>query len=119
MSSVNTNTLNDILRSTISCSSNVELQTRLYKMIDYAIGRHDWYENQRNRFATIALTTLGFAAAFLVGVNDSAKFALSFRICGTVFSFSVIATAVWVLSLYLGVSEKNHPYRKLGSGLID
>jgi hypothetical protein len=82
-------------------------------MIDYAIGRHDWYENQRNRFATIALTTIGFAAAFEVGLSDPTKFALAFRIAGTLFVISIAFTALCVLWQYLEVSEKSHPYRKL------
>lgn len=41
------------------------VQQKVYKAIDYAIKRHDWYENQRNRIFNLILWTIGFSLTFV------------------------------------------------------
>ena len=50
------------------------VQERLYRMIDYAIGRFDWYENQRHKFlgmALIAIPILAGQASFSLNLFSS------------------------------------------------
>src|SRR4051812_13499984 len=58
---------------------------RLYRMIDYAIKRQDWYEDQRNKALALAVTLLGLSS-FLIGglLNSEAKTMYGFRVFGSV-----------------------------------
>ncbi len=104
---------NQILEQNVSLKDDDEIRDKLHQMIEYAIDRHDWYENQRNRFATVALTMLGFAGALMIGMGDPAKYNLTFRVFGTAFVVSIVVTSLVVLREYMKVSEASHPYRKL------
>lgn len=94
--------------------SQEKLQDRLYRMIDYAIARYDWYDEQRYRFLRIGLGITAAASALaslLVNISGSVDttplyfFALSV--------FFLLATGVLLIIFYNRGVSKDHPYRKI------
>jgi len=47
------------------------LRDRLYRMIEYAAGRHDWYDDQRHRFLQIGLALMASSCERLAGATCS------------------------------------------------
>lgn len=87
-------------------------QDRLYRMVDYAVGRHDWYEEQRGKLFQAALGMISFIAAAIAittSFNDHSRvFVVTFYL-GLI---SLGYAACRIIFLYTKVSEKNHPYRR-------
>jgi hypothetical protein len=51
-----------------------DVPDRLYRMIDYAIKRQDWYEDQRNKTLSLAIGLLGLSSFLVAGLlNPDAK----------------------------------------------
>lgn len=88
-----------------------DLQDRVYRMIEYAVGRHDWYEDQRGKLFQAALGMLSFIAAAAAIVNSlgGSKYFVFFLCIGLII---LGITACRLIIMYTQVSEKNHPYRK-------
>ncbi len=89
------------------------VQERLNRMIDYAIGRFDWYENERHKFLGIALIALPILAA-------QARFSLDLpsphplsSVFGVLSSLVGFGSALAMMHIYVSASEAPHPYRKL------
>ena len=107
--------LSEIAKEEFLPCESVSLRGRLQNMIQYAVGRHDWYEDQRGKLFQASLAMLSFiaaAAAFIStigssGENDLPKilFYSGFLILGY--------ASCRIIYLYTEVSEKNHPYRKV------
>ncbi|BCM21160.1 hypothetical protein [Mesorhizobium sp. J8] len=87
------------------------VQDRVYRMIEYAVGRHDWYEDQRGKLFQAALGMLSFIAAAAAIVNSvgGSKYFVFFLGMGLII---LGITACRLIMMYTEVSEKNHPYRK-------
>ncbi|ESY22419.1 MULTISPECIES: hypothetical protein [unclassified Mesorhizobium] len=90
---------------------NGDLQDRAYRMIEYAVGRHDWYEDQRGKLFQAALGMLSFIAAAAAIVNSvgGSRYFVFFLGLGLVV---LGITACRLIVMYTHVSEKNHPHRK-------
>lgn len=91
------------------------LSDRLYKMIQYAIGRHDWYEKQKQQVLTISLafmTVSGILATLLVRLNKylpSENSKIVFWLgCVLLFLTGFIVVVVYIKNI-----ERDHPYRKV------
>ena len=90
------------------------VQDRLYRMIDYAIGRHDWYEEQRTRFLQIGLAVTAASAALatlLVRLSGGISW-LPLLVLG-LSVFSLLLTGVVLIYLYNSGIGQSHPYRKI------
>lgn len=92
------------------------LRERLYHMIDYAIRRYDWYEDQRHRLLQIGLALLAASSALLI---PSLKFVFgepTHVATGILLTLVVIVafiTAITTIFQYkLGLAG-NYPYRKV------
>lgn len=74
------------------------LSDRLGKMIDYAIKRHDWYDEQRNKALSLGLALLGLSS-FLVGglLGQSVEHLAYFRAFAALTLISIVITAVWII----------------------
>lgn len=94
------------------------LNARLYKMIEYGIGRVDWYEEQRNKvlnvgFAFFALATgilafLGAAFNFVPNQFPAISFALS--ICSAI---TLIFTGLSILYEYVSLISADPAHRTI------
>jgi len=89
-----------------------ELSDRLKDMIMYAIGRHDWYDEQRLRFLTVGLALLAaFAALATVLTSLSDNLLILTSVIGWVGILCGFATGIALLYLYNSGVERDHPYR--------
>lgn|GEM_PF-4311030 len=93
------------------------IQERLYKMIDYAKGRYDWYEEQREKRVTMALGMIalsGVAMTVIIGATKpggiDAK-STAFLASGAVL-LTVFLTAFSVFLTYLRGQNLNYTHRK-------
>jgi len=90
------------------------IQDRLYKMIDYAVKRFDWYEEQRFKFLQIALAMITVTAGlsgFLANVRTSmtkTALVISFVAIGV-----LLITGIKLLFLYNALRGITYPYRKI------
>jgi hypothetical protein len=98
----------------LSDSQRKDVSDRLAKMIDYAIKRQDWYEDQRNRALSLGVALLGLAS-FLVGglLNVQAGSMCYFRVFGCLTLLSIVATAGAIILEYgIGATE-SYTHRSL------
>ena len=91
-----------------------EISERLYRMILYAIGRHDWYEDRLHRLLNIGVAFIaGFVAlATFVSVVGSNMTLLS-RIFSWVATFGVLVTGMSMVCYFNSRIARDHPYRKI------
>lgn len=105
----------NILRETLEKNRKVdkeEIQKRLEAMINYGIGRVDYYENYRTTFQTIAMGLIGGAfaiAALLVGSNANYGLWVSCFILGS--ALILLVGGIWTLWSYLLESAPDYAYR--------
>lgn len=112
--------MNDIIEDNSDDRDNTDkeknIQDRLYKMIDYAIKRHDWYEDQKQKLLQIAVALLSVFAA-LSGIV--AKLAYDQSIVGVtfwlicLFLLSGILSGLFIVYKYNSTISLDHPYRKV------
>jgi hypothetical protein len=88
------------------------LKDKLFRAIDYAIRRHDWYEDQRSK---VLQATLAIASAFLAIAGFSVRLNSNISGPGTVIAVGMAITALLGLlrNILLFRSELNQdrPYR--------
>lgn len=100
-----------------SLTGDINLQDRLYKMIEYSIKRQDWYEDQKQRILQIGLGIFGASAAGIVAliikISDNNKFSLIFEVFLWLFVLSLFLTAILIIWYYNSKIEIEHPYRKV------
>lgn len=90
------------------------LQDRLYRLIDYAIHRYDWYDELCHRFLNIgiglATATAGVAAVLV-------QFAIPASLLAIIFLWSSLAslffTGLALIWIYNRGLARNYPYRKI------
>src|SRR5262245_41891677 len=87
---------------------------RLYRMIDYAIKRHDWYEDQRNKTLTLALGLLGLSSFLVAGLlSASVNEMLWFRGFASFTLVSVVVTALLIIHKYAVGAQQKYTHRSL------
>ncbi len=94
--------------------SEEELQDRLYRMIEYAIDRHDWYDKQRYRFLRIGLGVTAVASALaslLASLSGSVDAIPLFAFALSV--FVLLGTGITLVVTYNRGVSKDHPYREI------
>ncbi len=91
-----------------------KLSDRLYKMIEYSIGRHDWYDEQRNKLLQLGIAILGAAAVIsAVVLSLGEKFSLFSGILLWLFVLGLFSTGLLLIINYSSTIGQNHPYREL------
>ena len=89
-----------------------ELSSRLKEMILYAVGRHDWYDEQRLRFLTVGLALLAaFAALATILTSLSDNLLVLTSVLGGVGILCGFFTGIALLYLYNSGIGRKHPYR--------
>lgn len=93
-----------------------QVLARLEKMIDYAIKRQDWYEDQRNKALSLGVTLLGLAS-FLVGglLSQSVENMPYFRAFAAITLLAIVGTAAWIILQYVVGADENYTHRGLAS----
>ena len=89
------------------------LRERLSSMIEYAIGRHDWYDEQRNRFLQIGLALMAAMAAVAAVFSQTATSIGLTAVLFWLFLSVGFLTGVVLLVVYNQSVAKDHPYRKI------
>lgn len=87
---------------------------RLYRMIDYAIKRQDWYEDQRNKIVSVAIGLLGLSS-FLVGglLSPHVTEMYFFRIFGGLTVLSIVTSSFLVIAEYAAGANEKYTHRRL------
>lgn len=89
-------------------------QERLYELIKYAVGRVDWYEDQRSKFLTIGLSMLAATGVyFSIYVRFQEAFSGSNKYIFMISVFTLLATAVLLISTYNENTAPEYTHRKL------
>lgn len=95
-------------------SEKLKLSDRLYRMIEYSIGRHDWYDEQRNKLLQLGIAILGAAAVISTAVlSFGEKLSLFSEILLGLFVLGLFATGLLLIINYSSTIGQNHPYREL------
>jgi hypothetical protein len=91
-----------------------KISERLYRMILYTIGRHDWYEDRLHRLLNIgvALIAAFVALATLISAISSYITLLSL-IFGWLATASVLLTGIGMIYYFNSQIARDHPYRKI------
>jgi hypothetical protein len=88
------------------------LKDRLARMIEYAISRVDYHENQRTTYQTIALAIIAFAAGLVaVLANQFEKIPWFVLLSFFISLGSLIAGGLRILYKYFRETSPNYPYR--------
>jgi hypothetical protein len=91
-----------------------DFREKLSHAIDYAIGRHDWYEDQRSRMFQTILAVLTFTlAAAGVSLKESTSTWVSYSAIGF-FIISIIALVRGAF-LYNKELDADRPYRRISN----
>jgi hypothetical protein len=87
---------------------------RLGKMIEYAIKRQDWYEDQRNKALSVGVTLLGLAS-FLVGglLSATVEPMVYFRVFASFTLASVAVTSASIILEYAFGGSEAYTHRGL------
>jgi len=91
-----------------------KIQERLYNMINYAIGRFDYYSEQKHKFLNLGLSFIGISATFIgILLSNKASVPEFLRICGYVNSTVLSITGIIMLIIYNKYMTADYPYRKI------
>ena len=105
------------LQKSVSDVNAAMVQERLYKMIEYAKGRYDWYEDQREKRVSLALGILALSGVAMSVVIGTAKpggidpSSAVFNLAG-ILLLAVFLTAFSVFAIYLRGQNLTYTHRK-------
>jgi hypothetical protein len=91
-------------------------QDRLYKIINYTISRHDWYDAQRNQFLQIGLALMAVGASLgAILVNSGKTWYISIYTLALVIALvlSIFLSGLYQLYLYNKGIQRDYPYRQI------
>jgi hypothetical protein len=104
-------TLVDSAQLTIEQQKSI--QDRLYRMIEYAVRRHDWYVDQCHRLLQIGVALIATAAAIGSLLGKIETLARSTQYFAWVLALSIFGTGIYLVYLYNSFLSSDHPYRKV------
>jgi len=85
---------------------------KLLVAIDYAIKRHDWYEEQRSRLFQTSLTLMtGILTIVALVVRSGSSPAIQARVCLWILGIITIVAALRAVLLYDMELDRDQPYR--------
>lgn len=91
-----------------------KISERLYRMILYTIGRHDWYEDRLHRLLNIGVA---FVAASVALATFMAKVSSDIAILSMIFGWlataGVLFTGIGMIYYFNSRIARDHPYRKI------
>jgi hypothetical protein len=91
-----------------------EIQDRLYKMIDYASDRYEYYSDQRHKFLNLGLSFIGISATFIgIIVSKDNTLSENLKICGYIDSIILFITGIIMTLIYNSYTTADYPYRKI------
>ena len=91
-----------------------KISERLYRMILYTIGRHDWYDVHQHRLLNIGIAFIAASLAlstFMLAIVS--KISLVTQILGSVTVFCIFGTGLILVIYYNRRLARDHPYRKI------
>lgn len=90
------------------------IRERLYRMIQYAIDRHDWYETQRHRFLMLSIGLLGVVATLSpVLASLAADMPLLIVAAAVVSLLWISITGFRMILIYARLIGPRYPFRQL------
>lgn len=105
------------LEKSVADANTAMVQERLYKMIEYAKGRYDWYEDQREKRVSLALgmiTLSGVAMSVVIGTARPGGIdpnSTVFNLAGALL-LAVFVTAFSVFAIYLRGQNLKYTHRR-------
>ena len=105
------------LQNTVKDANAAMVQERLYKMIEYAKGRYDWYEEQREKRVSLALGMIalsGVAMSVVIGTARPGGIdpnSVVFKLAGGLL-LAIFVTAFSVFTIYLRGQNLTYTHRK-------
>jgi hypothetical protein len=101
-----------LLDATLKPEQRKELLDRLSKMIDYAIKRQDWYEEQRNKTLSLGIALLGLASFLVTGLlNPAIEPMYGFRIFATLTLLAIVGTGSAIILEYVSGASEAYTHR--------
>lgn len=91
-----------------------KISERLYRMIQYSIGRQDWYDNHQHRMLNIGIAFV--AASFALGtfiIAISSNVSLLTSILGGMTALCTLGTGASLIFYYNRGLARDHPYRRI------
>ena len=91
-----------------------KISERLYRMIQYSIGRQDWYDNHQHRMLNIGIAFV--AASFALGtfiIAISSNVSLLTSMLGGMTALCTFGTGIILIFYYNRGLARDHPYRKI------
>jgi hypothetical protein len=106
--------IGEALLANVDAAKRKELTDRLAKMIDYAIKRQDWYEDQRNKTLSLGIALLGLSSFLVAGLLSAAiEPMVYFRAFAGLTLISIVCTASWIILEYISGGSENYTHRGL------
>jgi MFS family permease len=97
------------LVDSLDAARRKKVSARLGKMIDYAIKRQDWYEDQRNRALSLGISLLGLASFLVAGLLSApVESMVYFRVFAGFTLGSIVLTAGGVILEYAIGAHESH-----------
>lgn len=90
-----------------------DVHDRLYKMIDYAVKRQDWYADQCHRLLQIGLGLIASGVAIIALFSNLENLQIVTKILGGIEGLIFFFTGLKLTDLFNRSLAGNHPYRNL------
>lgn len=97
----------------IDPTEEATLRERLYRMIEYGIRRHDWYDDQRHRFLQIGLALMAAGVAICAVFSKLVDLKVPTEVISWIFGIVIFCTGLYLVYLYNKGVARSHPYRKI------
>lgn len=106
--------IGEALLPNMDATRRKEVSDRLAKMIDYAIKRQDWYEDQRNKTLSLGVALLGLASFLVAGLlNSTIGSMVYFRFFACATLISIVGTAGAIIFEYVSGASEAYTHRDL------
>lgn len=91
-----------------------KISERLHRMILYAIGRQDWYDDRQHRLLNIGLALIASSVAIATFISATLEYLpLLSKIFGWLTVLCIFGTGLSLVYYYNRQLARDHPYRKV------